>query len=499
MINIWILQAMGWLEAYFIDGMCVLLAVLALQWYIRFDILSLGGVYRSLAGINSKIEPMNAYGPDNAKKINMLFSFKTHHAVHDAWTVYYGAFNQVAGGASRPDVRDHFNIDGLVTIPAARRKADAVPATLTVIGALGSFLYMMFAASGEGFSAGDGQLTGLLLSASSIFIVAVILSVVFQMADRSLYQGTVRKIHEFTNLINQKMPLPAVVQAKEETGKKRISEPVEQMLDLFVTKLDGVMQTQYENMAGKTKEVVAFQEKSQKVLAEVTEGMVASNGQQQILNQTMQEVIGSLSAQSGKVAASQAQIAQSLEKTESFIQMLTGILEANKEINETLNQQREALQKDSREYFEKTNQHAQHVSDDLNDRIEAVFTRFGELTAATLDKLETTMNKPLETLSVHMDEMMRTMEEQVRSISLYSKELSVEIKELNKSLGHSVKEFSGQLDGGVKDTLGVFDKGLGEISERFSTIMEDIKETADELSEAAGRSPKKANKTEEKS
>lgn len=483
LFNEWFMAAMEWMGDFIAIGMIGLLIVLGLQWFIRFDILSLDRIRRSLSGINRKLNLMNSYGADNLKKIQALFTYQIHPGVRDAWSIFNGELTAKSAGGERPDIRDYFNTPEVLSIPAARRKAETVPGTLVLIGALGTFLSVLAGFSREGVDLPVDRLWDILLPSSFILIAAVIISLLFQLADRTLWHSAVKQLHRFNGLMAQKLPpLPAPAE-KEETGKRKLAEPVAQIMELFIQKLQTVAEEQHDSMAKKNKELIAFQEQSQKVLADANAGILKNQGEQLKLNQSMQGIISSLADHESKISSSQEMIHASLGKTEGLFKMLASVLEANKELNQALNIQREALQQDTRDYFEKTSQHSQKITEDLNFQIEQVFTRFTGLTEMAYDKLESALSQPLKELVTHMDEMTRNMDEQVRSVSLYSKDLSLEIAELNQSLRESVKEFSSQLCEGVRETLKIFDEGLGEVTSRFGTMMGDIKDTADELNE----------------
>ena len=300
---------------------------------------------------------------------------------------------------------------------------------------------------------------------------------------------------------------------------KTQSEGVQQMVDAFVEKLGeatrdqfeaftdgmreqldamtsstkeqfdaiiGYTQKQFKQLDESTRNINEYQEESKRVMGEVLSGMVENEEKQKEINNHMDNVVKNLAEYNERADKTQEQMANSLDKTEKFVDLLSNILETNKELNEKLSEQRIAMQQENEEYFEKMNQNSQRMSDDLNFQVESIFARFTELSTATFERLETTMSDPLDRLSQNMSEMLTTLDEQVRNISLYSKELSLEMLELNKNLGGSVKEFAEQLEEGVKNILSVFDTGLGEVSSRFATIISDIKDSADELTRVAG-------------
>lgn len=578
MINDFILMVIDKIGNNYSDIVIILIVVLALQWFIRFDPVCLGSLNRTLKDLNKKIRQLNAFASDNLKKIHLLFTIRTNRHIRNAWMAFHNEYTSKTLAAS-PDIREHFNTSAIIGIPAARKKSEAVPGTIIIIGIIGAFIGIFAKTVGNGAEeTGAEGLFNNVISSFGIILTAVLISVIYQLIDRHMYHRVLSRLYTFNTLIEQKLApsdmsgsiiagqsgeerantfaaslhqyiLPVVESLGDmqrnisETLTKTQAEGMEAMVDSFIAKLNESTGEHFEELKNRTKELIyhqteaaeklnvsaaahfedirdktkelieyqiavsgkissktteyfdeyekqrlelsGYQNELKKSLSEVLSGMVDTEAKQKEINEITFNMLKNLAEYNEKVALSQEQIATSLEKTESFMNMLREILEANKEMNEKINEQRISMQEESAEYFDKINQSSQKTNDDLSYRVEEIFARFTELTGATFEKLETTMNQPLEKLSENIGEMLDRMDEQVRNISLYSKELSVEVLELNRNLGSAVKEFSSQLDGGVKGVLSSFDEGLGEVSSRFATIIGDIKDSADELTNAA--------------
>lgn len=523
LVSEFLIKALELIGKNFNDIISALLILLALQWFIRFDLVSLGKINRTFAILNKKIRVINAYSSDNIKKIQMMFNLRMSKHVKSAWTGFYNECSKRGERLRNPDIKEYFDVAKVVTVPAARRKADVVPGVITAIGILGAFIGIFASViPAETAELGIQDIFDKIIDSFIIVIIAVVISIIYQLLDRNLYHKTVSRLYTFVSLIELKVSVPTGSYSIEEEEEERenqtkvicetlqsfltpsietISEMqlkisrmisksqnqgVQNMLDSFIEKLNSTVHGQFESIKESTKELIDYQDTSKKIMSDIMNGMLENGTKQNEINTTIENVISNLTGYNEKVAATQEQISDSLENTEKFVTLLTEIFENNKELNEKLNEQRAFLQQESTDYLEKLNDQTQKTAAELNFQVEAIFSRFSELTTETFERLDATMNVPLDKLTGSMEEMLRIMDEQVRNISLYSKELSLEVIELNKNLGESVKEFSQQLDSGVIGVLSTFDQGLGEVSARFGNIIGDIKDSADEITKVAG-------------
>ena len=520
MINDLLLSILEKVKVNINDIAIVLMIVLAAQWFIRFDVISLGSINNSLKMLIKKIRPLNAKNPDNLKKIHMMVTPRINKYVKDAWSLYFYDNTQKTALPKSTEPDEYFDTASVIAVPASRRKSEAVPGIIIVIGALFAFISVFAKIAAEETVPGASEMSSHLLSSFGIILTAVILSVAYQLADRVIYHSSVRNLYALVSLLKGKIApcyrvteegicdvtveetdpvkdtiqnflAPAIESLREsqaqiaEALSKSQSEGVEKLLDSFIDKLGDKTGIYFDSFKEKARELDRYQTDAQRQISNILQGMLANEEKQREINEGIGEVAGSIAGYNEKMLNAQEQVTQSLSKTEEFVTMLKDILETNKELNIRLNEQREALERENAEYFDKMDRHTQKTADELNYQVEAIFSKFSELTTSTFERLESSMNKPLEMISDNVGSLLDNLDEQVRNISLYSKELSIEVKELNANLGISVKEFAGQLQGGVKGVLELFDGGLGEISQRFGVIINDIKDSADELTRVA--------------
>jgi hypothetical protein len=266
----------------FNDIVTIFLLVIALQWFIRFDILALGSIISSISEINKKIKPLNSFVSDNIKKIHMMFTLRTNKHVRSAWIAFYNEYTKKGIRVDGASIRDYFNIQSVISVPGARKKAEAVPGIITALGIIASFI-SAFAKIVENNSNGGGaqQLFDSIIPSFSIVFVAFFISLIYQILDRYIYHSAVSSMQTFIGYIEQKIApvsgdlsgfdssdtqeqtkavctaletflAPSIETISEMQLKissmlaKTQSEGVQQMVDAFVEKLGEATKDQFE-------------------------------------------------------------------------------------------------------------------------------------------------------------------------------------------------------------------------------------------------------------
>jgi hypothetical protein len=77
--------------------------------------------------------------------------------------------------------------------------------------------------------------------------------------------------------------------------------------------------------------------------------------------------------------------------------------------------------------------------------------------------------------------LLQSFDEQARSISLYAKEMNFDITELSANMRESVATFTTGIREGIELTVGDFDKGLAELTERLAVTVEGISDAVENL------------------
>ena len=197
---------------YFDDMVIFFLILLTLYGYIKFDILMLSNIRKSLKKLNEGINSLARYHGSNIGKLNDLFNAATASGIKKAWTAYCDDIKHTAIRENAPDIKEYFTLYSIISIPARRKKAEAIPGILVVAGLIGTFMSIMSGITNLDPSSGmvvqDGMKSFLNIMANSfsITIAAMILSILFQIFDRQNYHLTISELNLFLNRISHKIP-----------------------------------------------------------------------------------------------------------------------------------------------------------------------------------------------------------------------------------------------------------------------------------------------------
>ena len=93
------------------------------------------------------------------------------------------------------------------------------------------------------------------------------------------------------------------------------------------------------------------------------------------------------------------------------------------------------------------------------------------------------MSQSVEKLNINFKNVLTEIDEHVRNLALYATEINTDVNELNVKLGESVKEFGDHIHNGIIATFGDFDDGLSEISTRLCSVINEIRDSIEDLPE----------------
>ncbi len=180
---------------------------------INYDLYRLAGIRGSLRKLNGELGRMEGYGIENVKKLDALFGSRSHIAVRSTWEACYGEFRNIRNRERTLDLRGHFSLFSVITIPARRKRAETVPGILVMAGILAAFFGIMaYLLKADAASMTDTKdvMNGLMNNIAASFgiaFAAILLSILFQLVDRYLYHSAVSELNLFLNLAVRKMPV----------------------------------------------------------------------------------------------------------------------------------------------------------------------------------------------------------------------------------------------------------------------------------------------------
>lgn len=535
----------------FNDIIIVFLIVLAVFLFVRYDAGKLLRIRNSFSGLCSEMEMIKGKGIDNIKKLDGLFDATIFKPVKDIWSYFYEDFRLSGNKEKSPDINEYFDLHTAVTIPSYRKRVEAIPGILIMIGILGTFLGIAaglagidLSATGPGARENAGILLNVAVSAFTITIVAIVLSIFFQILDRHMYQSAVLQLNRFKNLAARKIPMqgnslnlePLIREQRSQTeGMQRLGADISSKLtdfvgnnlvpsldktfedavknqiapsiltmsemlhqisqvaletqtkgmqvlaDSFINKLNTAVGLQFKELGDSIQRIFDRQIMAEQSINNLLDVLAENAAIQKTFSTETGAVLNLVGEYHRQVKDINGSLLEAMGKMASFNDGLREVMESDKKSLDELNAQRMAMQQENREYFELMDNQVRRLVEDLNVQLDAAFSRFNDITSMAFERMENSMSSTLEGMSGNMKTLFDSMDDQVRDISLYAKGLSEEVNELNGKLEGSVKELGQQMNAGVVNTLNSFDSGLSEICGRFGRVINDVRDAIEDL------------------
>jgi len=551
----------------FNDIIILFLIIMAVYWFFRYNVGILVRIRNSFTRLSRKMELIKGSEIENAKKLDELFDASVYKPIRNIWSGFYEDFRNSANKEKTPDINDYFDLHTAVVIPSYRKRVEIIPGMLTMMGILGTFLGIAAGLSGidltaSGITAQEnlGRLLNIAASAFSISIAAIVLSMVFQLLDRYIYQSAVSQVTRFISLAARKIPMAndslnlellireqrsqtAGLQQLDAVISSRLSDFVEKnmvpslnktfenavrnhiapsiktmsdmlhqisqvtldtqtkgmqiMADSFIEKLNTTMGVQFQTLGGNIQGMLDRQAKAEQSINKLLEELLKNADTQKVISMETGAVLNVVSEYHKQVKDINIVLFESMEKMALFNEGLRLVMESDKKSLEELNEQRTAMQQENKEYLEMMDGQVRRLMEDLTIQMDAAFSRFNDITSIAFDRMEKSMSSTVEGMSANMKTLFDSMDDQVRDISLYAKGLSEEVNELNERLESSMKEFGTQMNEGVVNTLNAFDGGLSEICSRLASVINDVRDAIEDLPEIVGAMGKNGECPEE--
>ncbi len=159
----------------------------------------------------------------------------------------------------------------------------------------------------------------------------------------------------------------------------------------------------------------------------------------------------------------------------------------NAEAISELTIQAQKLREDYTSYFDRTEESSRSMMEDLDYQMHGLMATMTE-GIGTL--LKDTVQENAETLSQYKNQtlnLLQSFEEQSQSIGLYAKEINLDISELTTGIKSAIADFTINIQEGVKLTIGEFDQGLAELTDRIANTVESISEAVENIPKALNR------------
>ena len=161
----------------------------------------------------------------------------------------------------------------------------------------------------------------------------------------------------------------------------------------------------------------------------------------------------------------------------------------NAEAITNLTEQAANLRNDYETYFGRLEENTKNILDDMDYKVQNIVARITEDVGAMMKEAVEANGQVLDRYKDNTISLLQSFEEQASSISLYAKEINLDVTDLSTNLRLSVEEFSKKMQEGVNMTIGEFDSGLAELTQRIANTVESISDAVEALPSAIkGRS-----------
>ena len=123
----WFSKSGSVLGAYIVEIALAVILVMALYWFINYDILVLSSIKKLLNSVNQRLKKMKNCTADNLEEIHWLFQKMPEGLIRDMWYEYYMNVTTNRRSDGFDDIRKYFDTESIVNIPGQRKKSDQAP------------------------------------------------------------------------------------------------------------------------------------------------------------------------------------------------------------------------------------------------------------------------------------------------------------------------------------------------------------------------------------
>lgn len=494
MFEQWIEQFLQIAGPYIVELSVVILLVIALFNFIKYNIIKLRPLLEIIRKFNQFLEQLDNDGKDNISIINDYFvntSPKSH--LYRAWNNYYN------NRTTSAEIALYFNPNNLIDIPTDRDKAAIMPAFLTTLGLILAFIDLF---------------VGLYISKSSLVDLTVIFSILGGVLFLAIFTVIVSSIYHSVDNFRYKKALDTVYDLQQYlkfklnnvTDKKHIDEiivsidnmtsslasyaqytvdmqksGINQMVDSFLNSLNNEMNGQFTTLGESLEKSTISQLKANNQMELLIEELAKGASNQYNINKNTEEIISAITEYHDLIMQSNRSLSTSLFGLQELSNALSGIVNFNSEALETVKFEREILKNEYGKYIDGIKDQIQIYQTGSANELDHVMTRFSDLSGKTFGSLESSIIKSMDEWTNSNKSMLLNLDEQSKSLVSVSKDIAIRLSELNTGLVKTVKEFTEALQGGTVNTLTEFDDGLGEITLRLSQTITEIRDSIDEL------------------
>ncbi len=474
-----------------------LLLLLTLYWIYKYGFNVFNPLNNDLKVLNKYLPSLDNDPEENYHALDQYFrSNRLYPALKTVWSRFS---TDMENTSMDMEIEEYFNTIHLIQIPANRKKAETKAAMIMTLGFLAGFVRLMTSLRVMDFSADQSTVIITLITDMVIItVIAMILSILYQSIDKHLYQTAVNETYMLQTNLKRKISvqkeavhfgkvavsIDTLAQNLGSYASKSLEEQhsaLERMVEMFLERLNGTMHGQFLSFAQTMEELSVAQIRSKQQVDGLIQELIKGTSHQKEINQTTQTIIASIAAHDQQVTEGSKDLAVNLHHLKQMTESLNEVLAFNQEALNSVKTEKESIKSEYNKYFESINSQIQRYQKDAGIELEKVLVRFTEVSAKSFDRLEGSVVKSMDIWSGANKTLLTNMESQTMSLVGVSSDIAQRLNELSLRLETTMKDFTDALHNGTTHTLSDFDNGLGEITERLSKTVTDIRDSIDDL------------------
>lgn len=490
----WLEHIVNIIELYVFEIFMFLIIFLFSYYMIKYHLLKLMPLKKGLSQFYQFLTELDNTAESKESAIDAYISKNTGLSfLSQAWMDY------ITYRSVEPDILMYFDNKTLIDEPASRSRASSVSSSLMTMGLLMSFFYLIIS-NMDSMAAltSQGTLAIVVSKVVVLGVVSIITSSIYNGIDKFLFENASKEVYKIQRMLKLKLAKP---QQNSQLDNIALSidnmtsslaafaqytadiqrDGMNQLVDSFLNCLNHEMNDQL-TAFGKSLQDFSEAHYQSAVQTEALVSKLIKGTENQIyINQATEQIIQSVAQYQEQISSSSQSLAGSLHDLQELSEALSGIVSFNSEALAAIKQEREDLTREYSKSIQGFQDMIKQYQKESSVEIDKLMNKFTDASIKTFDRLEGSVMKSMDVWINSNKSMIQNMEEKSRGLISVSREIALRLNELNSSLRDTIKEFTQAVETGSVNTLTEFDKGLGEITQRLSQTITEIRDSIDDL------------------
>lgn len=502
--------------SHFSDIYILFIILIFILCLVSYDLHMLLNIKKSLKKLNNGVNELTGYGAENVRKLDDMIDSRTNSALRNAWEACHNDFRHIMNREKMPCINEYINIYNVITVPARRKGAEAVPGILSMAGLLGTFLYIISGLADSDLIAsiqvqgGFHIFFNLITASFSISITAFILSILFQLLDRQLYHSTVSELNMFLNMVNRKIPMANESgslelllreQQNQTEAIQKLGDDISAQLSVFIGKQ--LVPSIYKSFEDTIKNQIA---PSIKIMSDMLYQLsevaydTQTRGVQSMVDSFISKLTSTMGLQFEKLGESFREILEYQAGTDKNISRLIEELSGNAELQKEVNNHTRAVLEEIGCYQQQTaemnsslagNIESMHkFNDTVREMVESDRKSLEELdnrrqvlqneSSEYFSKMDGQIHRLLEELSLQLDAAFSHFND-ITSVAFES--LNSSMKTTIESISDNMTTLTDNMDDQVRD-ISIYARGLSEeVAELNNRLENAVKDFGNQMND----------------